>query len=56
MLVRVASDPDTRALTPDGSQVWVGSPSAIVTVLDTANHNVVGEVNRGGEGADFGGG
>jgi hypothetical protein len=53
----LAGDPDTLALTPDGSQPWMGGlTSAIVTVLDTANDSVVGEVNLGDEGANSGDG
>jgi YVTN family beta-propeller protein len=55
--ISLAGDPDTLALTPDGSQLWVGGlTSAIVTVLDTANDSVVGEVNLGNEGANSGDG
>jgi DNA-binding beta-propeller fold protein YncE len=36
------------ALTPDGSQLWVGGlTSGIVTVFDTADNTLVGSFNVG---------
>jgi YVTN family beta-propeller protein len=44
--IPLSGGPDTLALTPDGSQLWVGGlTSAIVTVLDTATQSVVGSIN-----------
>ena len=55
--ISLAGDPDTLALTPDGSQLWVGGlTSAIVTLLDTATASVAGNVNLGDDGANSGDG
>jgi YVTN family beta-propeller protein len=43
-----AGDPVSLALTPDGSQLWVGGLTmGIVTVFDTANDSLVGSFNVG---------
>ena len=55
--ISISGDPDTVALTPDGSQLWVGGlTSGIITVLDTSNHSVVGEINVGNAGPNSGDG
>jgi YVTN family beta-propeller protein len=55
--ISLAGGPDTLALTPNGSQLWVcGLTSAIVTVVDTSNDSVVGSLNLGGFGANSGDG
>jgi DNA-binding beta-propeller fold protein YncE len=46
--IQDAGDPVSLALTPDGSQLWVGGlTSAVVTVFDTANNSLVGSFNVG---------
>ena len=53
----ITGDPDTLALTPDGSELWVGGlTSGIMTVLDTASYSVVGTINVGDDGANSGDG
>ena len=53
----VAGDPVSLALTPDGSQLWVGGlTSGIITLQDTATYNVAGTINVGDGGANSGDG
>ena len=48
-----AGDPVSLALTPDGSQLWVGGlTSGIVTVFKTADDSLVGSFNVGYDGED----
>jgi YVTN family beta-propeller protein len=55
--ISLSGDPDTLALTPDGSQLWVGGlTSGIITVLDTADESVAGTLNVGNDGANSGDG
>ena len=55
--ISIAGDPVSLALTPDGSQLWVGGlTSGIITVLNTATHDVVGTINVGNDGPNSGDG
>ena len=55
--ISISGDPDTVGLTPDGSQLWVGGlTSGIITVLNTATHDVVGTINVGNDGPNSGDG
>jgi YVTN family beta-propeller protein len=55
--ITLTGDPDTLALTPDGSQLWVGQlASAYVTLVDTSGDSVVGSLNLGGSEAQSGDG
>ena len=55
--ISISGDPDTVALTPDGSQLWVGGlTSGIITMLDTSHDSEVGEINVGNDGPNSGDG
>jgi YVTN family beta-propeller protein len=55
--VTVQGSPDTLAVTPDGSELWVaGLDSGILYVVDTATGVVTGQTNLGGDGAQSGDG
>ncbi len=46
--IPVTGDPDTLALTPDGSELWVGSQaSSYVAVLQTSTGQQVGDIDLG---------
>ena len=55
--IPLSGDPVSLALTPGGSQLWVGGlTSGIITVLETATQDVVGTINVGDDGPNSGDG
>ena len=46
--LQVTGDPDTLALTADGSELWVGSQaSGYLEVIQTSNGQQVGDIDLG---------